>query len=339
MLPGHIGMSLFPDFYDCFRETAAAQLLRFYATHRQVTTKYDKESDQEMETRTGNHVSISSKKAGVIESLDRAVTSANLFFYLEPNRYRLKRTPEADHSGSLGLDKPDVLPHVLTGLKTAEKAVRTLKDMVGSSKTEAPLSRGVRPPRRLRRADLPVDTVEMARYLIGKTLVHDIAEGRMSGRVVETEGYVVGDASGHAFRGPTPRNRSLYLERGHAYVYLVYGSSHLLNITSELPGVGAGVLLRALEPLEGIPLMQVRRGTARAVDLARGPGRLTTAMGIGMEYNGADLCSPGSLWLGEPVRPTGSIVESVRIGLTREVDRVLRFYEFGNPYVSGPKQP
>ena len=124
---------------------------------------------------------------------------------------------------------------------------------------------GVRMPpdtrhiRRLRRAELPIDTVEMARYLIGKTLVHNIVEGRMSGRIVETEAYVVGDASGHAFHGPTSRNRSLYLERGHAYVYFVYGSSYLLNVTSELPGVGAGVLLRALEPLEGIGLMQAHR--------------------------------------------------------------------------------
>lgn len=192
--------------------------------------------------------------------------------------------------------------------------------------------------RHLRRADLPVDTVEMARYLIGKTLVHDTEEGRLSGRIVETEAYVVGDASGHAFRGRTPRNRSLYLERGHAYVYFVYGSSYLLNVTTELPGVGAGVLLRALEPLEGIPLMEHHRGNAQALDLARGPGRLTVAMRVDMKSDGADLCSDGPLWLGEAVRQTGSIAESVRIGLTREVERVLRFYEFGNPYVSGPRR-
>ena len=192
--------------------------------------------------------------------------------------------------------------------------------------------------RRLRRAELPVGTVEMARYLIGKTLVHVSAEGRMSGRIVETEAYVVGDASSHAFRGPTPRNRPLYLEPGHAYVYLVYGSSYLLNVTSELPGVGAGVLLRALEPLEGIGLMQVRRGTRRLLDLARGPGRLTVAMGVHMEHDGIDLCNDRSLWLGQAVRQTGPIGESVRIGLTREVKRPLRFYESGNPYVSGPKR-
>jgi len=100
--------------------------------------------------------------------------------------------------------------------------------------------------RRLRRAELPVDTVRLARYLIGKTLVHNLPGGTVSGRIVETEAYVVGDQAGHAFRGRTLRNRTLYLERGHAYVYLIYGLHYLLNVTSERVGIGAGVLLRAL---------------------------------------------------------------------------------------------
>ncbi|HEY3276330.1 MAG TPA: DNA-3-methyladenine glycosylase [Syntrophorhabdaceae bacterium] len=193
--------------------------------------------------------------------------------------------------------------------------------------------------RHLRRAELPVDTVELARYLIGKTLVHDLGKGRIRGRIVETEAYVIDDASGHAFRGRTPRNRSLYLERGHAYVYLVYGSSYLLNVTSELPGIGAGVLLRALEPLEGIALMQARRGSTRLRDLARGPGRLSKAMWIDAGYDGVDLCTDRSLWLGPASQPTRPIGKSVRIGLTREVERMLRFFESDNPFVSGPKQP
>src|SRR5215472_9421795 len=114
-----------------------------------------------------------------------------------------------------------------------------------------------RPP--LSRAELPVDTVSLARYIIGKILVREMAEGVASGRIVETEAYVVGDAAGHAYRGMTPRNRSLFLERGHVYVYLAYGSSHMLNVSSEVPGIGAGVLVRALEPLEGIPIMQLNR--------------------------------------------------------------------------------
>src|SRR5271170_2700874 len=114
---------------------------------------------------------------------------------------------------------------------------------------------------RLRRADLPVDTATLARFLIGKTLVHDHPEGRMSGRIVETEAYVIGDAAGHAYRGPTPRNRTLFLTRGHAYVYFVYDCWYALNVSGERAGVGAGVLLRALEPLEGIALMHRRRGS------------------------------------------------------------------------------
>jgi DNA-3-methyladenine glycosylase len=82
--------------------------------------------------------------------------------------------------------------------------------------------------RRLRRAELPLNTVELARYLIGKTLVHNLPGGTLSGRIVETEAYVVGDKAGHAFRGRTPRNGALYLERGHAYVYVIYGLHYLL---------------------------------------------------------------------------------------------------------------
>src|SRR5258706_7552540 len=94
--------------------------------------------------------------------------------------------------------------------------------------------KGGHPP--LPRAELPVDTVSLARYLIGKMLMRETAEGLANGRIVETEAYVVGDAAGHAYRGMTPRNRSLFLERGHAYVYLVYGSAYTLNVSSEAGG-------------------------------------------------------------------------------------------------------
>src|ERR1700746_2294843 len=118
----------------------------------------------------------------------------------------------------------------------------------------------IAPLRRLRRAELPRDTAKLARFLIGKILVHDHPQGRLSGRIVETEAYVVGDAAAHAYRGETPRNRSLFLERGHAYVYVIYGCWYALNVSGESVGVGGGVLLRAIEPLEGIALMQQRRG-------------------------------------------------------------------------------
>ena len=192
--------------------------------------------------------------------------------------------------------------------------------------------------RRLPRARLPADTVELAKYLIGKTLVHDTPAGRVSGRIVETEAYVVGDAAGHAYRGLTPRNKSLFLDRGHAYVYRAYGLHFLMNVSSEVSGVGAGVLLRALEPLDGIHLMRLRRHQAPLIDLARGPGRLAEAMGIGPQLDGVDLCAAGLLWLGDSVRPAGEIGTSVRIGISRETLRLLRFYERGSPYVSGPKR-
>ena len=192
--------------------------------------------------------------------------------------------------------------------------------------------------RRLRRSELPADTAKLARYLIGKTLVHDSPRGRLSGRIVETEAYIVGDAAGHAFRGETPSIRSLFLRRGHSYVYFTYGSSFMMNVSSEKARVGAGVLLRALEPLEGISLMGRHRGTRRLLDLTRGPGRLASAMDIDKRFDGNDLCDSGPLWLGAPARRAGPISTSVRIGITREVHRLLRFYERGNPFVSGPNR-
>jgi DNA-3-methyladenine glycosylase len=203
---------------------------------------------------------------------------------------------------------------------------------MGSAKT---YETGGRSIRRLSRGELPRGTVELARFLIGKTLVHDVAGGRLSGRIVETEAYVVGDAAGHAYSGETPRNRSLFLDRGRAYVYFVYGMWYMMNVASESLGVGAGVLLRALEPVDGLAAMRRRRGAARDCDLARGPGRLCTAMQINRRQDGADLCGGGTLWLGAEARRRGAIGKSVRIGLTREVERVLRFYERGNPCVSG----
>jgi DNA-3-methyladenine glycosylase len=192
--------------------------------------------------------------------------------------------------------------------------------------------------RRLRRSELPVGTIDLARYLIGMTLVHDSPRGRMSGRIVETEAYPVGDAAGHAYRGQTPRNRSLFLPHGRAYVYFTYGSCFMMNVSSEASGVGAGVLIRALEPLDGIALMERHRGTNRLLDLARGPGRLAEALDIDKRYDGVNLCSPGALWLGSSVRQAGPIGETIRIGISRDVHRLFRFYERGSPFVSGPKR-
>ena len=179
--------------------------------------------------------------------------------------------------------------------------------------------------------------MELAQYLIGKTLVHDLPTGRLSGTIVEVEGYPPGDAAGHSFRGKTRSNQSLFLGRGYCYVYFTYGSSFMVNVTSEEPGVGAGVLLRALEPLQGIETMQRFRKTMRMRDIARGPGRLAQAMQIDKRYDGIDLCAAGPLWLGTAARRIGLIASSTRIGLTREANRKRRFFECSNPYVSGPR--
>jgi DNA-3-methyladenine glycosylase len=196
---------------------------------------------------------------------------------------------------------------------------------------------------------LPVGTVDLARYLIGKIVVRDLPHLRMAGRIVETEAYPPKDPAAHHYRGPTPRNQAMYLERGRAYIYFSYGNHFMLNVSAELPGVGGGILIRALEPLEGIAEMERRRGTTRLYDLARGPGRLAQALHIDFTVNGVDLCAPGPLWLGEltSARAARSEAEKIeldraprmgisrRIGITKAASRLLRFYERGSRFVSG----
>jgi len=189
----------------------------------------------------------------------------------------------------------------------------------------------------LTRAELPADTTHLARYLIGKLLIRHLPEGIAAGRIVETEAYPIGDEAGHAYRGITQRNRALFLERGHAYVYLAYGISFMLNVSSETPGIGAGVLIRAIEPTDGIPLMQQNRATVRLRDLARGPGRLAAALKIDRDLDGIDLCHPGPLYLASDNEPPPKVAHSKRIGITRAPDSPLRFYVRNNPYVSGTR--
>ena len=205
---------------------------------------------------------------------------------------------------------------------------------------EAPIS-----IRRLRRAELPADTVALARFLIGKIVVRELPGVRLSGRIVETEAYPRRDPAAHHFRGPTPRNRSMFLRRGHAYVYFSYGNHFMLNVSAEIPGIGGGVLIRALEPLEGIKQMEQHRKTTRLLDLTRGPGRLASALRIDRSLDGTDLCAPGPLWLaaltsprgsGSPPRRSFALGTSSRIGITRAAQCLLRFYERGSPFVSGP---
>jgi DNA-3-methyladenine glycosylase len=192
-------------------------------------------------------------------------------------------------------------------------------------------------PRRLRRDELPVDAAAMARFLLGKLLIRELPEGPIGGRIVETEAYLPDDAACHAFRGRTRRNAALFLPPGHAYVYLAYGLSLMMNVSSEAAGIGAGVLIRALEPLAGIELMQRHRGTEVLRDLARGPGRLAQALAIDRSLDGIDLCMSGPLWLGNDDAAVPAIGTSTRIGLTKDAHRVLRFYVRDSTFVSGPR--
>ncbi len=191
--------------------------------------------------------------------------------------------------------------------------------------------------RKLRRAELPTATIELAKALIGTVLVRDCPDGRTSGRIVETEAYVLDDPASHAYRGRSTRNASMFLPPFHAYVYRIYGTSFCVNVTSETQGAGAAVLVRALEPLAGLALMEARRGTSRMVDLCRGPGRLCQAMAIDLSLDGAALLKSPVLWLAALDRPRSRIGTSRRIGITKAEERVLRFYERDNPFVSGPR--
>jgi DNA-3-methyladenine glycosylase len=190
---------------------------------------------------------------------------------------------------------------------------------------------------RLSRQDLPLGAPALARFLIGKLLVHQVGGLLLSGRIVETEAYLADDPSCHGFNGITKRNRSLFLTRGHAYVYLSYGCWPLLNVSAGEDGEGTGVLFRALEPRDGLDAMRSAFPNIKARDLARGPGRLARAMQVGMELDGLDFCAPGPLWLSPGSREPAEIGASVRIGITKAADLPLRFFEKGNAFVSGPR--
>ena len=192
---------------------------------------------------------------------------------------------------------------------------------------------------RIARSRVPHDTITLARWLLGKVLVSEVRGAQLCGRIVETEAYLQREPACHAFRGMTPRNRSLFLKHGHAYVYLCYGTSLMLNVSSEAAGVGSGVLLRALEPLSGIEHMRRGREHVRLADLARGPGRLAAAMQVKMSHDGLDLFEGARLWIGTDgyTLAEQQIGISVRIGLTKAADERLRFFLAGSAHLSGSR--
>lgn len=185
--------------------------------------------------------------------------------------------------------------------------------------------------------DLPVETGALARALVGYVLVRQGQHGLIAGRIVETEAYPPGDPAGHHFRGLTARNASLFLPAHRAYVYAIYGTSYCFNLSSEGNGVGGGVLVRALEPLAGVDEMRANRGVDGLLDLCRGPGRLCAALAIDKRQDGVELFGSAPVWLAPPARRAGGIGTSRRIGVTKAASRLLRFYERGSPFVSGPR--
>ena len=188
-------------------------------------------------------------------------------------------------------------------------------------------------------------TLEVARALIGKALVHDTAAGRTSGVIVEVEAYIgESDPACHSAPGPTARNAPLYGPPGIAYVYLNYGIHYLVNAVTEPAGSPAAVLIRALEPLEGEPLMRRRRarGTGRAGgafasgELCRGPGNLTRALGISLRQNLEDLTS-GALRIEDRSLPSRRVAWSRRIGINVGVESEWRCFDVDSEAVSGRK--
>jgi DNA-3-methyladenine glycosylase len=178
-------------------------------------------------------------------------------------------------------------------------------------------------------------TVEVSRDLLGKVLVH----GPVAGAIVETEAYLGGDdLASHSARGITDRTRVIFGPPGHAYVYFIYGMYECLNIVAEPKGKAGCVLIRALEPLAGMELMQKRRPAAKkSQDLASGPGKLTRAMGITRAHNGADL-TRGDLVVRAPMEPRQVEIEvTPRIGIRQCADWPLRFVVKGNRFVSGAR--
>ena len=172
----------------------------------------------------------------------------------------------------------------------------------------------------------------MAGDLVGCVVSH----GETAGRIVETESYHEEEPACHAFVGLTPRTRTLFGPPAHAYVYRSYGIHALLNAVAEEEGVGAAVLIRALEPLEGLDAMRARRGLHRAEDLCSGPGKLTQALGIGLELNGTSLVDGPISILPRPEGYVPALSSGPRIGITKAADLPWRFCDTASTSVSRP---
>ncbi len=175
-------------------------------------------------------------------------------------------------------------------------------------------------------------TPQVARRLLGALLVHHSPEGAAGGRIVETEAYLArGDQASHSRMGPTARNASMFLGRGHAYVYRIYGVHHCFNVVTAPEGVGEAVLIRALEPLIGLDLMRTRRGGRGERELCSGPGRLAQALGIDSRCDGIRL---GEALVLEPSPGKPACECGPRIGIRQSRELPLRFWIRDSPWTS-----
>ncbi len=183
----------------------------------------------------------------------------------------------------------------------------------------------------------PAPTV--ARALLGCVLVHDSPQGRQAGRIVEVEAYRgARDPASHAFRGITPRTRIMFGPPGHAYVYFTYGMHHCVNLVCEPAGTAAAVLIRALEPLQGLEAMRARRGVQEDARLARGPGCVTQAIGLDRSHDGLDLTRATLFVADQPrVRAGRRVVSGPRIGIRAGLERQWRFWLADHPCVTAPR--
>lgn len=197
-------------------------------------------------------------------------------------------------------------------------------------------------PKKLKRAFYERDTLAVARELLGMRLVHHSKEGTTVGLIVEAEAYIgPHDAASHAYRGRTVRNAVMFGPGGYAYVYFIYGMHYCFNIVTQKAGFPAAVLVRALEPVEGIDLMARRRkipaGGKTPANLTNGPAKLCEAMAINKSLNGADLCG-GELFITTPEKPSSfHILTTPRINIDYAGDAVQypwRFVIEGNRFVS-----
>lgn len=184
------------------------------------------------------------------------------------------------------------------------------------------------------RDSLTGPVVDVARDLVGCTIRH----GETAGVIVETEAYHETEAACHAHIGRTERTATLFGRPGTAYVYFSYGVHALLNVVCEPEGVAAAVLIRALEPVDGVGAMHERRGAVREEDLCSGPGKLTQALGVGLELNGTDLFE-GPIRLGPRIGPAPAILSGTRIGITKAPELPWRFCAAGSRHVSRPWPP